>query len=171
MFIEPIDTEKYDLPDYSQFIKTPMDLTTIHEKAQKGRYSKSWLDFVNDVRLIFRNAMVYNEPGSEMYESAEQLQAIFERELENAIDVTFKRMIKENRPCIRDNARNRTLFWDYDRQQYYFEYYENEDPSQSAPPTKKLKVEGSLCPLSRQSRSNSLLFSINRRKHGRKANS
>ncbi|KAL4571163.1 hypothetical protein LXL04_017914 [Taraxacum kok-saghyz] len=48
------------LHDYHQIIKRLMDLGTVKSNLSKGLYS-SLLDFNSAVRLVFENAMLYNQ--------------------------------------------------------------------------------------------------------------
>ena len=50
-------------PEYYDDITDPMDLKTVAEKVQRGRY-QSIPDMEKDLQLIFSNARTFNEPGS-----------------------------------------------------------------------------------------------------------
>ncbi|KAJ7283117.1 hypothetical protein O6H91_Y346900 [Diphasiastrum complanatum] len=63
--------------DYSNRIKTPMDLGTVKSKLQSGEYSNPQ-EFAADVRLTFTNALAYNEEGSMFYNSAQQMKLRFD---------------------------------------------------------------------------------------------
>lgn len=58
-----------------------MDLGTIlnrlEEKEESRRY-KNVYDICSDVRLVFTNAMKYNEPGSHVHIMAQKLSSVFE---------------------------------------------------------------------------------------------
>ncbi|GHP11091.1 hypothetical protein PPROV_000982100 [Pycnococcus provasolii] len=56
-------------PGYSETIETPMDYTTISEKAHTGKY-RDWNDVWNDVTIMFRNCCTYNPPDSIFYTEA-----------------------------------------------------------------------------------------------------
>lgn len=79
-FLEPVDWEYYGLTDYPEVIKKPMDLGTVTTKLESGEYS-TVEKFVADVRLVWRNAMVYNQPGSQIYTTAEKLSQAFEKKM------------------------------------------------------------------------------------------
>lgn len=49
-----------------------MDLKTIKARVKDGLTSNS-LEFQRDVYLMFANAMMYNRPGSEIYNMAEEV--------------------------------------------------------------------------------------------------
>jgi bromodomain-containing protein 8 len=61
-----------EAPDYQDIVKCPMDLKTIKMKVKEGKISNS-LDFSRDVYLMFANAMMYNRPGSDVYEMAKSM--------------------------------------------------------------------------------------------------
>jgi hypothetical protein len=65
VFSDPVDPEQLNLPDYFEIIKNPMDLGTIKKGLEAGKYMLAQ-DFAVDVRLVFSNAMTYNQPGSEV---------------------------------------------------------------------------------------------------------
>ncbi|OVA15225.1 Bromodomain [Macleaya cordata] len=77
IFNVPVDAVKMGLHDYHQIIKNPMDLGTVKTKLGDKLYATP-LDFAEDIRLTFNNALVYNPKGHEVYVLAEQLLAQFE---------------------------------------------------------------------------------------------
>ncbi|THH28946.1 hypothetical protein EUX98_g5233 [Antrodiella citrinella] len=70
IFHNPI--KKTEAPDYHDIVKRPMDLKTIKARVKDGVISNS-LEFQRDVYLMFANAMMYNRPGSEIYNMAEEM--------------------------------------------------------------------------------------------------
>lgn len=88
--------EFYGLTDYPEIIKKPMDLGTIQVRAQvasnepfnmflavqkkleEGKYNTPD-KFAADVRLVWKNAMTYNRPDSDIYSTADKLSKVFER--------------------------------------------------------------------------------------------
>ncbi|KAI0796670.1 hypothetical protein C8Q75DRAFT_205612 [Abortiporus biennis] len=70
IFHNPI--KKSEAPDYHDIVKRPMDLKTIKSRVKDGLISNS-LEFQRDVYLMFANAMMYNRPGSEIYNMAEEM--------------------------------------------------------------------------------------------------
>lgn len=77
VFNAPVDVKALDLHDYFTIIKDPMDLGTVKTRLHKMWY-KSAMEFAEDVRRTFRNAMVYNPKGQDVHSMAEQLLKIFE---------------------------------------------------------------------------------------------
>lgn len=70
IFHNPIKSS--EAPDYHEIIKRPMDLKTIKGRVKDGIITTS-LDFQRDVYLMFANAMMYNRPGSDIYQMAEEM--------------------------------------------------------------------------------------------------
>lgn len=84
IFNEPVDAVKLGLSDYHIVVKKPMDLGTIKNKLEKRQYA-SFLEFADDVKLTFNNAMTYNPPGNDVHQSAKMLLTMFQKDWE-----TFK---------------------------------------------------------------------------------
>lgn len=57
-----------------------MDLGTIKDKLDNGKY-KSLEEAANDVRLVWKNCMTYNQEGSDFYILAENMNKKFEDKL------------------------------------------------------------------------------------------
>ena len=64
VFAEPV-TEAI-APGYFSTVTTPMDFRTLRENVRLGKY-QSWDAFVQDVELIFANAMAYNPVGTAVH--------------------------------------------------------------------------------------------------------
>lgn len=64
-FIAPVDPVAQDIPDYFSIIKHPMDLGTIRAKLESNSIP-SLESFVQLVRLVFHNAVLYNKPADPM---------------------------------------------------------------------------------------------------------
>ncbi|TFY60351.1 hypothetical protein EVJ58_g5209 [Rhodofomes roseus] len=79
IFHNPI--RKAEAPDYHDIVKRPMDLKTIKSRIKDGLIANS-LEFQRDVYLMFANAMMYNRPGSEIYNMAEEYQMMQESEVQ-----------------------------------------------------------------------------------------
>ncbi|KAI1454643.1 hypothetical protein F4805DRAFT_438903 [Annulohypoxylon moriforme] len=73
------------LPEYHEVIKEPIAFSTIRTKKLKKQYT-TFSEFVRDVALISHNAMVYNRPSSEFFQSAVRLREIFKEELQKLVD-------------------------------------------------------------------------------------
>ncbi|KAI0921098.1 hypothetical protein AcW2_006185 [Taiwanofungus camphoratus] len=70
IFHNPI--KKFEAPDYHDIVKRPMDLKTIKARIKDGLISNS-LEFQRDVYLMFANALMYNRPGSDVCNMAEEM--------------------------------------------------------------------------------------------------
>lgn len=64
-FREPVDWKAMGLLDYLNIVKNPMDLGTIKTKIEASKYN-SLDEIASDVRLVWRNCMLYNRDGSEV---------------------------------------------------------------------------------------------------------
>lgn len=84
------------IPRYFEIIKQPMDLRTVKRKLETTAYIEAVKDdilpyrfdaeaFAHDVRLIFRNAMVYNRVGDMLYNSANMLQKDFNKKFSEGL--------------------------------------------------------------------------------------
>ncbi|CAN1153797.1 Transcription factor GTE9 [Linum perenne] len=77
VFNTPVDVVKLNIPDYFTVIKEPMDLGTVKSRMALSMYT-SPQQFAEDVRLTFRNAMLYNPKGNDVHFMAETLSKFFE---------------------------------------------------------------------------------------------
>ncbi|EFJ05740.1 hypothetical protein SELMODRAFT_431331 [Selaginella moellendorffii] len=77
VFNEPVDAVKLGLHDYHKVIRRPMDLGTIKKKLEGGHY-RTPVEFADDVKLTFSNAMTYNPPGHDVFIMADILRQIFD---------------------------------------------------------------------------------------------
>lgn len=59
-FNEPVDYVKLNIPDYPVIVKVPMDIKTIRTNLENNIY-ESHESFAEHVRLVFRNAIMYNQ--------------------------------------------------------------------------------------------------------------
>ncbi|MES1907612.1 MAG: hypothetical protein MHM6MM_000696 [Cercozoa sp. M6MM] len=83
-FLEPVDWKKYNVPDYPRIVKHPMDLGTVANKLSSNEYG-TCKEFAEDVRLVWRNAMLFNRSGSAIYNAAEKLSKLFERKYQQVV--------------------------------------------------------------------------------------
>jgi hypothetical protein len=77
-----------DVPNYSTFVRKPMDFSTVKEKLEFHRYP-SYMAFIEDIQLIFANAKRFNEAFREndafsqtIYDAA----SMFEERLETLLN-------------------------------------------------------------------------------------
>ncbi|EOA35100.1 hypothetical protein CARUB_v10020214mg [Capsella rubella] len=77
IFNTPVDAVGLGLHDYHNIVEQPMDLGTVKTRLSKSWY-KSPLEFAEDVRLTFNNAMLYNPVGHDVHGMAKILLNLFE---------------------------------------------------------------------------------------------
>ncbi|XP_059308321.1 transcription factor GTE6 isoform X1 [Lycium ferocissimum] len=79
-FMQPVDVEGLGLHDYYSIIDRPMDFSTIKNQmeATDGAGYKHVREICADVRLVFMNAMKYNDEKSDVHLMAETLLEKFE---------------------------------------------------------------------------------------------
>lgn len=78
--MEPVTELFEELPGYFDIVRTPMDMRTVKRRLKRGYYL-NLSQFASDMRLIWKNAMKYNEPHSEVYEYASKLLERFDSTL------------------------------------------------------------------------------------------
>lgn len=97
-FCNPVDPVKLNIPDYLSIVKHPMDFSTIDAKltateaaaaaaevgdapitASDGTTYRSPDDFASDVRMVFRNAFLYNKPENVVAIWAKEMSIKFEQ--------------------------------------------------------------------------------------------
>ncbi|CAE7637700.1 GTE10, partial [Symbiodinium microadriaticum] len=87
-FNQPVDPVLLNIPDYPLIIRNPMDLGTVRDRLRVNAY-RTILDFANDIRLTFTNAMAYNPAGHTIHVYAVKLLEDFEAQL---VDVVTERI-------------------------------------------------------------------------------
>ncbi|KZV74420.1 Bromodomain-domain-containing protein [Peniophora sp. CONT] len=80
-FKDPVSRE--EVPDYYNVIDSPMDLSTMAEKLDKGEYT-TLEEFLNDCQLIFDNCKFYNPEDSIYVKSAVKLEECMHESLRRA---------------------------------------------------------------------------------------
>lgn len=74
IFMDVVNRKDY--PDYYQVIKKPISFNMILKRIKRKEYP-SPKEFMDDVELVFTNAVTYNEDHSQIWEDAKILQATF----------------------------------------------------------------------------------------------
>ncbi|KAF2304613.1 hypothetical protein GH714_035265 [Hevea brasiliensis] len=79
-FMQPVDVVGLGLHDYYEVIEKPMDFGTIKNKmeAKDGTGYKNVREIYADVRLVFKNAMKYNDKRDDVHVMARTLLEKFE---------------------------------------------------------------------------------------------
>lgn len=72
-----------EVPDYTEFIKHPMDLETMEKKLESRKSYRTKTDFTRDVYLIFENAKTYNKSSTIYYRYALNLEEYIKPHLEH----------------------------------------------------------------------------------------
>ncbi|GMJ04313.1 global transcription factor group E8 [Hibiscus trionum] len=102
VFNQPVDVVKLNIPDYFNVIKHPMDLGTVKKKIASGTYA-SPLEFHDDVKLTFSNAMTYNPPGNDVHIMADTLNKFFEvrwKNIEKKLPVIASQLVQSKCPSV-----------------------------------------------------------------------
>jgi hypothetical protein len=77
-FLEPVDPVKLGIPEYYDVVPYPMDFGTVRSKLQGNEYA-SPADFAADIRLVFRNAITFNQMrDNPVHMAARELSTKFE---------------------------------------------------------------------------------------------
>ncbi|XP_030444931.2 transcription factor GTE1-like [Syzygium oleosum] len=79
-FLQPVDVKALGLRDYHKVIEKPMDFGTIKKQmeATDGTAYKNVREICADVRLVFKNAMKYNDEKNQIHVMAKTLLGKFE---------------------------------------------------------------------------------------------
>ncbi|KAJ1448412.1 histone acetylation protein-domain-containing protein [Pelagophyceae sp. CCMP2097] len=80
-FMRPVDAVALQLPDYHSVVPAPMDLGTVERRLADSHYATPQ-PFIEDVRLVFRNALRFNPPTNPVHEAAAHLSLLFEKKLQ-----------------------------------------------------------------------------------------
>ncbi|ESQ27875.1 hypothetical protein EUTSA_v10018464mg [Eutrema salsugineum] len=100
VFNTPVDATRLGLHDYHTIVKKPMDLGTVKTRLSQSWY-KSPLDFADDVRLTFNNAMLYNPVGHDVHRMAEFLLNLFEEKWP-PLETQYELLNRRQQPAARD---------------------------------------------------------------------
>ena len=77
IFSVPVDAVRLGIPDYYNIVKNPMDLGTVKKKLDDKKYTNP-LAFRDDMRLIWDNCALYNEPTTDAGHMGEVMRGEFE---------------------------------------------------------------------------------------------
>jgi hypothetical protein len=98
-FREPVDWKGLGLIDYPEIIKQPADLGTIKSKLESENYI-TVEEAVEEVRLVWRNCMLYNRDGSEFYHLADKFSRTFEEAYKAVRKLTDSQIDMERVPSV-----------------------------------------------------------------------
>ncbi|KAG9079769.1 hypothetical protein FRC06_007486, partial [Ceratobasidium sp. 370] len=79
-FYEAVDAAY--VPTYYKVIKRPMDLGTMRKKLDEGDYPNAHA-FHNDFRLMIKNCMTFNPPGTAVHSAGLEMDRIFKEKWKN----------------------------------------------------------------------------------------
>lgn len=79
LFNVRVDPVRWNIPHYLEVVKRPMDLSAVKNKCLNLEYASADA-CADDVRLVFRNACLFNPPGHAVHEAAKELLREFEAE-------------------------------------------------------------------------------------------
>ncbi|GEQ67532.1 hypothetical protein JCM33374_g1197 [Metschnikowia sp. JCM 33374] len=77
-FLQPVDPIALNIPNYTEVVKTPMDLGTIQTKLANNQYENGD-DFEKDVRLVFTNCYLFNPKGNDVHTMGQKLEQMFNK--------------------------------------------------------------------------------------------
>ncbi|GAM24259.1 hypothetical protein SAMD00019534_074340 [Acytostelium subglobosum LB1] len=78
IFHFPVDPVAYNIPNYFDIIKHPMDLSTVQKNLNNNHY-KTIKEYAADMRLMFDNAMLFNAEQSPVWKYSKQLMSTFNK--------------------------------------------------------------------------------------------
>lgn len=129
-FYDPVDTEEYD--DYLDVIETPMCLSDMQGKLERGEYRGfNFLHkFMTDLRLIWKNCKAYNLYKSQIWHNAHVLAMMTERLYQSWLIVFQDGLIPMTesvarpwepccRACLRDDNEDKVILCDHCDAQYH----------------------------------------------------
>ncbi|PQQ17998.1 transcription factor GTE6 [Prunus yedoensis var. nudiflora] len=92
VFACPVDAERLGLHDYYKVIEKPMDFGTIDNRMKANEY-KNVREMCADMRLVFENAMKYNDERHDVHVMAKILREKFEEKWLNFFLKLLKRKV------------------------------------------------------------------------------
>ena len=97
VFHKAVDVVKFELPDYYDFVKIPMDFGSIKKKLSFNVYISAQ-EFINDMDLVFKNCEAYNGIVSEVGLIGVSINKEFKRlqELYGFVERFCKQQLGEN---------------------------------------------------------------------------
>jgi hypothetical protein len=77
-FLQPVNPVALNIPSYFSIIKQPMDISTVDRNLSNKHYT-TLQEFVDDIQLIWNNAMTFNPLGTHIYNMAYELKHYFDQ--------------------------------------------------------------------------------------------
>eukprot|EP01029_Cantina_marsupialis_P022615 TRINITY_DN5526_c0_g1_i1.p1 TRINITY_DN5526_c0_g1~~TRINITY_DN5526_c0_g1_i1.p1 ORF type:complete len:810 (-),score=226.04 TRINITY_DN5526_c0_g1_i1:122-2551(-) len=94
-FNSPVDPIKLNIPDYFTIVKEPMDLGTVQRKIRSQEIGNVD-DFAHAVRRTFNNALIFNNPTTDVHKMADTLLKLFDENFARLQEANFDPMICES---------------------------------------------------------------------------
>ena len=91
IFATPVDPVAYNLPDYFQIVKVPMDLGTVKKKLETSQY-RDPVQVASDVQLVFDNAILYNPKENNIHKVAVALKRASDNQFKQSIAMHEKKI-------------------------------------------------------------------------------
>ncbi|OAQ95654.1 hypothetical protein LLEC1_05671 [Akanthomyces lecanii] len=104
-FLEPVDAEGLNIPDYYSIIKKPMDLGKVSAMLSAGDFA-NLKDFDKHVRLVFENCYSFNGPpnqGNPVSQKAAELERLYTSQMKTK-DAWLAKFAKANAPASADGS-------------------------------------------------------------------
>ena len=95
VFNSPVDAIGLGIPEYFSKIKKPMDFGTIRRNLLSGLY-RDVTSCVNDVLLVFKNAVTFNQPTHSVHKLAKEMKNDFEIDIKNLEEKCTKDVEKKS---------------------------------------------------------------------------
>ena len=115
-FMIPLIPGKTCPQNYTQYVKNPIDLTTIKKQLKEKKY-RNFKEWYNAVDLIWSNSRAYYEEDDLMIPVTDEIEAIFENELQKQqlrsnVDEWWKevRRLKEKIGKLNSNPPEKTIY-------------------------------------------------------------
>lgn len=95
IFNTPVDAIGLGIPEYFSKIKKPMDFGTVRRNLLSGMY-RDVTSCVNDILLVFKNAMTFNQPTHSVHKLAKEMKNDFEIDIKNLEEKCAKDVEKKS---------------------------------------------------------------------------
>ena len=84
-----------DYPDYYDVIKDPISLNNIQDKIHTMHYTTPE-DFDADMIKVFKNALMYNQRGTWVYEDAMKLRRVYKKKMLDLFGLNFYTLLNSD---------------------------------------------------------------------------
>ena len=98
VFNEPVDPVALNIPEYPSIVTEPMDLGTIRQKLDDGKYCKLE-EFEREVKLTFNNAIKFNPTEHPVNQLAQILLKMYESDIPRVLAKMKKEIKRRHDKC------------------------------------------------------------------------